>query len=51
VRVVGRFVAGSVFSTPPALAAGRTDPAALDRYFGESLGSPLDGVTHRITPG
>jgi TetR/AcrR family tetracycline transcriptional repressor len=48
-RVVGRFVAGSVFLDAAYLAAGRSEPSSLDLYFGEGLGSLLDGVTNRIT--
>jgi TetR/AcrR family transcriptional regulator, tetracycline repressor protein len=48
-RVVGRFVAGSVFLDAAYLRSGRVERAPLDQYFALGLACLLDGVERRIT--
>jgi AcrR family transcriptional regulator len=49
-RVVGRFVAGSVFLDAAYLRNGRAEQHALDQYFRVGLGCLLDGVELRVAP-
>ena len=47
-RVVGRFVAGSVFLDAGYLRSGRADPGVLDQYFAQGLACLLDGIEGRL---
>jgi TetR/AcrR family tetracycline transcriptional repressor len=49
-RVVGRFVAGSVFLDAAFLRGGRGEQAPLDQYFTLGLDCLLDGIERRIDP-
>jgi AcrR family transcriptional regulator len=49
-RVVGRFVAGSVFLDASYLRNARAEPQALDQYFQVGLSCLLDGVELRVAP-
>jgi AcrR family transcriptional regulator len=48
-RVVGRFVAGSVFLDASYVRTARADRAVLDQYFGVGLGCLLDGLEGRVS--